>query len=51
MSRQSSEAEQAKRETATLAAQYRAIGPAALVAALICAAKKDTEPKPEKKAA
>ncbi|HEV7256096.1 MAG TPA: transcriptional regulator [Mesorhizobium sp.] len=51
MTRQPSEAEQTKRETAALATQYRAIGPAALVAALLCAAKKDDNAKSEKKAA
>lgn len=51
MNRQKSEAERARSQYAELAKHYRAIGPAAVVAALICAAKKDkTAPKLNKAA-
>jgi hypothetical protein len=40
MTRTISEAERARQQYAALASHYRAIGPAALVAALICAKKK-----------
>ena len=40
MSVKKSEAERARAKAAPLAKQYRAIGPAAIVAALICAPKK-----------
>lgn len=42
MPRKQSEAERARAQHADLAKQYRAIGPAALQAALICTAKKRT---------
>lgn len=40
MSRKKSEAERGRPQHPALASQYRAIGPAAIVAALICAPKK-----------
>ncbi|HEY6633180.1 MAG TPA: transcriptional regulator [Rhizobiaceae bacterium] len=40
MSPKKSEAERAAAQAPSLAKQYRAIGPAAIVAALICAPKK-----------
>ena len=44
MSVQKSEAERARAKAAPLARHYRAIGPAAIVAALICARKKPAKP-------
>ena len=44
MSVKKSEAERARAKAAPLARQYRAIGPAAIVAALICARKKPAKP-------
>lgn len=44
-------AEPSRQQTTSLAEEYRAIGPAALVAALICAAKKGQDRAPEKRAA
>lgn len=41
MKRKISEAERARAQHAELTKQYRAIGPAAILAALICAPKKD----------
>lgn len=51
MTQQTSQAEQPRSETETLAKQYREIGPAALVAALLCAAKKTDTKHQSKKAA
>ena len=44
MSVKKSEAERARAKAAPLARHYRAIGPAAIVAALICARKKPATP-------
>lgn len=41
MKRKPAEADQARRQYAELAKHYRAIGPAAIVAALLCSRKKD----------
>ncbi len=51
MAHSNSEAEQVPPVREALAAQYRAIGPAALAAALLCAAKKGEEKSKAKKAA
>lgn len=46
MKRKPAEQERAHSKSAELTEQYRAIGPAAILAALICAPKKDkAEPK------
>lgn len=44
MSVKKSEAQRARVQAAPLAKQYRAIGPAAIVAALICQQKKAAKP-------
>ena len=46
-----SEAERARAQNEMLATQYRAIGPAAIVAALLCTAKKMEDTKEAKRAA
>lgn len=51
MSRTISEAERARQQYAALASQYRPIGPAAIVAALLCAARKAEEVDETKQAA
>ncbi|PZO77365.1 MAG: transcriptional regulator [Mesorhizobium amorphae] len=45
------EAERARSEQEALAKQYREIGPASLVAALLCAAKKSDAKREARKAA
>lgn len=45
-----SEAERARTQSATLAEQYRAIGPAAILAAVLAAKKKKTQPTQAKAA-
>ena len=51
MSQKPAMSEAKRSENDELAQQYRAIGPAALVAALLCAAKKDKPAEGAKKAA
>ncbi|MBE7185411.1 MAG: transcriptional regulator [Methylobacterium mesophilicum] len=51
MSSKKPEADRTQGEQQTLAMQYREIGPAALVAALLCAAKKGKSANEKKKAA
>lgn len=51
MSAKKPEAERAQIENQALATQYREIGPAALVAALLCAAKKGKKADEGKKKA
>jgi len=45
MTRTISEAERARQQYAALASHYRAIGPAAIMAALLCARKKPLKTK------
>lgn len=51
MKRKQAEADRARSQYAELAKHYRAIGPAAILAALICAPKKDKAQPKQNKAA
>jgi hypothetical protein len=51
MSTKKSETDRVRIQAAALAGQYRAIGPAAIVAALLCAPKKKALTRPATKAA
>ncbi|MBT1155186.1 transcriptional regulator [Aminobacter anthyllidis] len=51
MKRKQAEAERARAQHAELTKHYRAIGPAAILAALICAPKKEKTPLKLNKAA
>lgn len=51
MKRKQAEADRARSQYAELAKHYRAIGPAAILAALICAPKKDKAQPKQSKAA